>query len=514
MRKLAVKRKPARKKRGASPLDTLFAGVDMSMLRRLLADELPLEEETLEEMVDRFVSLEPREGEDMSKLSDALERARIDANGGDPEARETLKAVREKIDKAARRDEIHPGVLILLGRLFAESQVDIGDGARALMGRMVAADLFREPGEEAYSVLVQPLLTDLASDPFTLHHEIGSLISIFPLNYKAALVECLAADSKALAHQAAVGFLLDPDEPIALAAVRGLAASAAQSGLDAACRQRVDRIRPWLAPPRRAALDAAIPPVERAAPRLAAQVVKTRAGACDGSGAAILLATVKQGAGFSVITLMTKSTGVADSFLFEDVPKSEAAAIERGAISSTPSAEISLAAWTRMVQLALGRNLASGPPPPFELVRALETIEVDSLIPETATPADILDSALAGVRDCDGPEALIHAHESIVDSDVASDWFEAGEAVEAVLNATDSIEEGAQALIEGYLPRRRDFWASQCALSALALKEGDTRGSRTLALVGRDIISGAPLNDIPLMLQIAERSATAFFMWR
>ena len=138
----------------------------------------------------------------------------------------------------------------------------------------------------------------------------------------------------------------------------------------------------------------------------------------------------------------------------------------------------------------------------------------NSLIPETATPADILDSALAGVRDCDGPEALIHAHESIVDSDAASDWFEAGEAVEAVLNATDSIEEGAQALIEGYLPRRRDFWASQCALSALALKEGDTRGSRTLALVGRDIISGAPLNDIPLMLQIAERSATAFFMWR
>ena len=59
-----------------------------------------------------------------------------------------------------------------------------------------------------------------------------------------------------------------------------------------------------------------------------------------------------------------------------------------------------------------------------------------------------------------------------MDSDVADGWFEAGEAVEAVLKATDSVEEGAQALLEGYLPRRRDFWASQCALSALALKEG------------------------------------------
>src|SRR5208337_2880549 len=227
MKKLAVKRKPTRKKRGAGSPAALFAGVDMTALRQLLADEWP--EESLEDMIDEFLSTEPGSAEDMPdadamfELSEELDRLRVDANGGDREARETLNGVREKIDRAARRDEIHPGALILLGRLFAGSQVDIGDGARALMGRMVASGLFLEPGEEAYRALVQPLLRR-ARDPFALHAEIRSLIAVFPSDYKAALIEALAADSKSLAHQAAVGFLLDRDESLALAAVRGLGA--------------------------------------------------------------------------------------------------------------------------------------------------------------------------------------------------------------------------------------------------------------------------------------------------
>ncbi len=524
MKKVAAKRRnPPRRKRGPSPRDRLFKGVDMDLLRRLLADERPLEDESLEDMIDRFLSTQPESVEDMpdeeamSELIEELDRLRVDVNGGDREARETLKAVGEKIDKAARRDEIHPGVLILLGRLFAGSQVDIGDAARASMGRMVAAGLFYEPGVEAYRVLVQPQLLNLAGDPFALHEEIRSVIAILPSDYKIALIETLAADPNALAHHAAVGFLLDPDEPLARAALRGLAASAARKALDAACRGRIDMIRPWLAPARREALDAAIPPAERAAPRLAAQVVKTRVSACDGSSGAALFATVEQEARFSVVSVLTKPSGVAESLLFEDLPKSEAAAIERGARSSTPSAKASLAAWTRMVRLALGRNLARGAPPPFELVRALEAVGVASLVPDFATSGEIIDSALAGDPDFEDAAVIGHAHESIVDSDIADGWFEAGEAVDAVLKATDSIEEGAQALLESYLPGRRAFWASQCALSALALKEGDAAYGRTwtqLALVGRDILRDVPLVDIPLMGQIAEKSAVAFYLQR
>src|SRR5208337_1281247 len=174
MKKLAVKHKPMPKKRGASSFEALLAGMDMAT-HQLLADDEPLEEEGLEDMIDEFLSTRPESAEDLPdseavfELSEELDRLRIDANGGDREARETLSAVREKIDKASRRDEIQPDVLILLGRLFAGSQVDIGFGARALMGRMVAAGLFKELGEQGYRALVQPLLLGPGRDPFALH---------------------------------------------------------------------------------------------------------------------------------------------------------------------------------------------------------------------------------------------------------------------------------------------------------------------------------------------------------
>src|SRR5208337_329259 len=135
MKKSARRPKPARKQRRARPPQTLFEGVDLKLLRQLLEDELPLG--GLEDMVDEFLSAQPEEleempdGEAMAQLAEELERVRIDASGGDAEAREELKTVRENIDRAALRDDIHPAVLMLLGRLFSAAQVDIGDAARA-----------------------------------------------------------------------------------------------------------------------------------------------------------------------------------------------------------------------------------------------------------------------------------------------------------------------------------------------------------------------------------------------
>jgi hypothetical protein len=67
--------------------------------------------------------------------------------------------------------------------------------------------------------------------------------------------------------------------------------------------------------------------------------------------------------------------------------------------------------------------------------------------------------------------------------------------------------------MKAYLPERRLFWARQCAISALALRGDEkTRHSpwRQLALVGRDIASDSPLDQMPLMKQVAEISVRAF----
>ena len=363
----------------------------------------------------------------MSELAEALDEARVDANGGDPEARQTLKAVRDRIDKAARRDEIHPGILILLGRLFAGSQVDIGDAARASMGRMVSADVFHQPGEEAYRTLVQPLLDVLEGDAFAVHEEIRSLLAIFPLITRPRSSKLSPPTRMRAARQSAVGFLLDPDETVALAAVRGLAASAARGALDADCRRRIDMIRDWLSPRpaggARCGGPAAAPPLRRPS----GESSKTIASACDGSGAAALLATLKRGARYSIVSVMTKPSGVADSFVLEDLPKSEVKAIGARYAASAPSAEVSLATWAQLVRLALGRNLARGAPPPFALVRALEAIGLGfARSRRRRRRREIIDSALAGVADRESPAAIGDAHQSVADSDVGGQLVRSG----------------------------------------------------------------------------------------
>jgi hypothetical protein len=211
---------------------------------------------------------------------------------------------------------------------------------------------------------------------------------------------------------------------------------------------------------------------------------------------------------------MAKPQSVTECLLLDDLSERETRAMEQSVGASIAVREVSLATWTKLLRLALGRNVAQGAPPPFALVRALETAGADWLAPDIATTAQILDSALAELARADDLAAITEAHEAVAASDAADGWFEAGEPVEAVLRATESVEEGAQALLEGYLQGRRSFWAAQCALSSLALHDGSASGRRDgadFAVVGREILRDTPLADIPLMRQVADRSATAFF---
>ncbi len=520
MKKLATKRrKPPRRKRNAEPKDTRSRNVDIDLLRWLSADEWPPDEDDLEDMIADILSAEPHEIENMpsavalSELGVALDQTRLDAAGGDSEARLTLTNIHAMIDEAAARDAINPAMLMLLGRLFAAAQIEIGDAARAAMGRALDFGGFPASAEAAYQAFMQPLLSASRSGPFELNEEIGAVMSIFPLHYKSAFAERLAAETNSLAHRTAVGFLLHREEPLAEAAIRGF--GAVRGELDDECRRWIETIRPWLGPGRRGAIDAALPSAGGVAPRPAANVIKTVASVCDGSGASFLLATLRRNSRFMVASVMVKPKGVADCMSYEDLSKSEAAEIERALRSSTLTSEVSLASWERLLRLALGRNLACGEPPPFALVQIVDALGLDWLAPDLATPAEIVGSALAAVPDGDQADTVRAAHEFLAEAELAENWFEAGEDVEALLSMARAPGEGASALLESYLPARRGFWADQCARSSLALMDGAGPRDETwkrLALVGREILSDVPLSDIPLMRRIAETSALAYFM--
>ncbi|HSU99074.1 MAG TPA: hypothetical protein VLI91_03130 [Roseiarcus sp.] len=517
MKKLASKpRKPARRKRSARGTDLSFRDLDMTALRRLLAEDLPPDDD-LADMIADLLSADLDDthkipdAEALSELNEALNQARLHAAGGDIEARQTLKNIRSMIDEAAARDAIHPATLMVLGRLLAGVQVEIGEPARAALGRALDLGACEGGAADAYETLLRPALFESASDPFELYEEVEALISIFPVAYRSAFVERMASDSHARLRRSAVGFLLHRDEATAEAAIRG--PGAASGGLDDERRRWIEAIRPWLAPARRSALDAGLPGAPGAAPRPGAKIVKTIASVCDGSGVSFLLATVKSGSRFLLASVMIKPTGVNDCMSYKDLSPNEATMLERALRSSAQSSEISFAAWEKLLRLALGRNLSCDEPPPFALVGVVEALGLDSVAPDFATPAEIIASALADVVDRDHAETIRAAHEFAAKTALTDNWFEAGEEVEAVLSAARSASAGARALIESYLPGRREFWVAQCARSALALKDGARPRGETwkhLALVGRDLADGMPLSRIPLIRRIAETSARAY----
>jgi hypothetical protein len=167
-----------------------------------------------------------------------------------------------------------------------------------------------------------------------------------------------------------------------------------------------------------------------------------------------------------------------------------------------------------MLGLAIADNFTSGTLPPFKLVEVVEGLGLGPVHPDHSSPMEIITGLLADLP----PEqtnltAVAKAHLDIMDSDFKDQWFEAGEELEDLLYPIKGFDKRVAKLTKAYLPERRIFWARLCALSALALRGNEkTRDSpwKQLALVGRDIASDLPLDQIPLMKQVAETSVRAF----
>ena len=197
-----------------------------------------------------------------------------------------------------------------------------------------------------------------------------------------------------------------------------------------------------------------------------------------------------------------------------ELSKSAMDDIVREMKSSIPVMETDLAEMTRMLGLAIADNFTAGNPPPFKLVEVVESLGVGPVHPDHASPMEIIAGLLADLP----PEqtdatAVAKAHADILDSEFAYQWFEAGESLEDLLYPVKGSKQRVAKLLKTYLPERRAFWARQCAISALVMhNDKKTRHSpwKQLALVGRDIASDLPLDQIPLMKQIAELSVRAF----
>jgi hypothetical protein len=366
------------------------------------------------------------------------------------------------------------------------------------------------------------MLTELAElvegDEFELCDQLTSTLAVFPQDVIGPLLQGLAERAEGVTALGVAGFVLHANPAVAESVLAGLAASAAPS-VDSRLVERLVRMRPWLSEARRLPLDAAIralrPRAGAPAPIEIDELRKVRMTACDGSGGQNLVFATRRGRAHSAFVAFVKPSGIAEILYAGDISKREVDEMIEGAKSVTATSDADLARAQRRLALALADNVANDIPPPYDLVRLVERLGLGQLPPESSTPAEIAAEILADAPPlADDTATFAAAHKSIVGSVVAESWFEAGETIEDLLSPARTRKQRIDALMTGYLPGRRTFWAKACAVSAFALRgplaNKPAPYARELALLTRYLLSDRPIESLPLMRKIAETTVDAF----
>jgi hypothetical protein len=149
----------------------------------------------------------------------------------------------------------------------------------------------------------------------------------------------------------------------------------------------------------------------------------------------------------------------------------------------------------------------------------MEILDLPALRPEPFAP-EALFAEIIGLpfEEAARHGALDVAMHTIEGSGIAQTWFEAGEAVDALLDPLRTRKQRIDLLLKQYLPGRRRFWIEQCAWSAAVLREKPAGADQAivfaLALLGGQLCSDGKLADNPLMRAIAENSVEAYMMQR
>ena len=490
------------------------AGATTELVERLFAEAR--RKRPNNRMIDAYVFM----------LEVALGTLRVQANGGDVGADHAIAEVRKGLDYTLAKDGIAPEVLMLVARAFARAELDPG---RALQEAMMSA-----MEAQSASMPTAPRLQDIAdhfaelaaaldNDPFAIYAELATTAAAFPAEHHAAMAGALAISDAAAVREAALGFAFSPDPAVSSAALMAVSQQGRRGLVSSKVVDRLVRMRGWFSKTRRANIDTAIRVLRpKAAQPLAVErweIRKVLASLCDGAGAQSLFALAKRGRRLAMASLLVKSeVGVADAWVSDGMTKAEADAMITQIVAGAEAVEVSIALLEQRLADALAINVARDVPPPFGLLQVAETLGLGPLHPASISPTTMVEALIADLP----PErtdkaAALAAHRASAkweqEFETLASWFEAGEAVEKLLQPLRTRKRRIEAVAAQLLPARRRFWAERCAWMSATLREGADEEDNTwndFALVARDLLGERPLEGIPLATRIATATVEAF----
>ena len=488
-----------------------------------LGEVLESTPEGLFDSLDGLARAADKEGADenlcaayVSLLEAQLEFLRYRIDGGFRDAIALKDRFEDRLAKDIRSGRLSTMAVSEIGRAMNSARLAVGGDVRTAMSeRLATAGAAFDSPPDIGSLLRQ--LADGIDDPFAFLQVLGTDSATLPPAMRSTAAELMLGTSHSVLHEAAALLILDSDPE-----VRRVTATALLARIETvtpATLRRFIVVRHWLPDEERPLVDQVV----RAARSkgvacgnlVPASDLDVQAFGVDGAGAMGLLMvspTGKKKRRLSSV-LMRVSAGMLDAW--SDAPQGRRRIEEMLAHASSEARSTRVA--TRFLDLAVCHHLAvgldHGHMPPIGLLQVAETLGAGEWRPRKIDPQAAIDELLAPRED--DVRAVLRGSALWAEAiDVTPTWFEADQEVVDLLDRAKgrSRQRLVSFVIASMLERRRAKWADYLAWTALRLEaEAPVPDPlwRPLAIVAREIARGRPLDEIPLMREIASRTIDA-----
>ena len=369
-------------------------------------------------------------------------------------------------------------------------------------------------------------LATLAESPFVVVEGLAQTGTLMPAEMRAFMTHELGLSPHSVLREAVPLLLLDPEPAVRQAAAAVLEQVASPETISPVMLRRTLLLRNWVPDAEREAIDRLVRKSRMKGVVCAQWAVAPKlvinSSMIDGSGAQSLLLTTPAGQTGPFIGLLLKQGfGIRDCWCNASLPRAE--------INRSLRETQRLMTWHAtgrdhldvVVQHHLACGLAAGRLPQVPIVDIAETIGAvdwkDRRLDVAAEIERLFNEVEAKQR---GPAALFDSLQRsgvwIAKDPMMRSWFEDDAAVRAVAGERPPLTRDAavQRLLGEVLTARREVWAERLLLLVLWLQPGprdamSARRRQDCVVLAQALLAGHPLQDIPAMVAIAERSIFA-----
>ncbi|MEO1609394.1 MAG: hypothetical protein AAFR90_08605 [Pseudomonadota bacterium] len=449
-------------------------------------------------------------------LGHALEQVRYDVDRGSPDGIALAEELRQSLLDAGTSEHVSPSLMQLLLTLFANAKLEMGDELRNLMQRMIEADNETDAAIEPddWRKHLAQLVEGFDGDVFVIHSFLEDSLATMPEDMRANFLTAAFFQGEPALREAIAGFLCSEWSSVRFKIAEILQSTASQGLVSPVMLRRMIAMRNWLPAEQRNALDRSIKTCRQSGVECASWPTtehgRVLATAVDGAGGLSILCILPDGHDHKVAGMFGKlDAGIRDCWVKPGVCQAELEDIEARFLADAPLQPAAFSYATDVTRYLLGVNVKAGRLPPFSLLGFAEAIGLDEINP-IAMPVDHLVETLINAI----PEeqltptaidtAVSESGEWLDQCPMLESWFEDSEEVRQRLAKRTSRKNKITWLLSGPLQQQRHFWAQLVAWTAFGIqKNADGSDWQSLSIVAREILQDRPLDEIPLMHEIA-----------